>query len=55
MAAAGAASQPEEPNTVVIEPEMMPVAVAAAPAPAPVDELAAQFAAAVASKPVDPG
>jgi len=54
-AAAGAASQLEEPDTVVIEPEMMPEAVAAAPAPAPMDDLAAQFAAAVASKPVDPG
>ncbi len=55
VAAADAASQAEEPDTVVIEPEPMPEAVAAAPAPAPVDDLAAQFAAAVASKPVDPG
>jgi hypothetical protein len=43
-----AAAQFEEPDTAVIEP-------AAAPSPASVDELAAQFAAAVASKPVDPG
>lgn len=55
VAAAGAASQLEEPDTVVIEPEEVPEAVAAAPVPAPMDELAAQFAAAVASKPVDPG
>ncbi|MBZ5512738.1 MAG: hypothetical protein LAN70_16445 [Acidobacteriia bacterium] len=55
VAAADTASQPEEPDTVVIEPEMMPAAVAAAPDTAPVDDLAAQFAAAVASKPVDPG
>jgi hypothetical protein len=54
-AADGAASQLEEPDTVVIEPEMMPEAVAPAAAPAPMDDLAAQFAAAVASKPVDPG
>jgi hypothetical protein len=55
VAVAGAASQPEEPATVVLEPEEMPEAVAAAPATAPMDDLAAQFAAAVASKPVDPG
>ena len=55
VAAAGAASQLEEPDSVVIEPVMIPEAVAAAPAPAPMDDLAAQFAAAVASKPVDPG
>jgi hypothetical protein len=66
--AAGDASQLDEPDTVVIEPEMReepaavigepemaPQAVVAAPAPAPMDDLAAQFAAAVASKPVDPG
>ena len=63
-----AAAQPEEPDTVVIEPEMMsapaaaiiepeqmPEAVAAAPATVRMDDLVAQFAAAVASKPVDPG
>ncbi|MGB9104177.1 MAG: hypothetical protein WCC59_05420 [Terriglobales bacterium] len=55
VVAADPASQPEEPDTVIIEPEQMPETVAAAPAPAPVDDLAAQFAAAVASKPVDPG
>ena len=55
VAAAGTASQLEEPAAVIIEPEKMPEVVAAAPAPAPIDELAAQFAAAVASKPVDPG
>ena len=53
--AAGAASQLEEPAAVIVEPETMPETVALAPAPAPMDELAAQFAAAVASKPVDPG
>ncbi len=66
--AAGGASQPAEPDTVVIEPEKMeepaavviepeqiPEAVAAAPATVRMDDLAAQFAAAVASKPVDPG
>jgi hypothetical protein len=55
VAVAAAASQPEEPATVVLEPEEMPEAVAAAPATAAMDDLAAQFAAAVASKPVDPG
>lgn len=55
VAVAGAAFQAEEPATVVLEPEEMPEAVAAAPATAAMDDLAAQFAAAVASKPVDPG
>ena len=55
VAPAGTASHSGEPDTVVIEPEMMPEKAASAPAPAPMDELAAQFAAAVASKPVDPG
>jgi hypothetical protein len=68
VAAAGGASELEEPDTVivepekmeepsavVIEPEKMPEAVAAAPATVRMDDLAAQFAAAVASKPVDPG
>jgi hypothetical protein len=55
VAAADAASQPEEPAAVVIEPEQIPEAVAAAPATVRMDDLAAQFAAAVASKPVDPG
>jgi hypothetical protein len=54
VAAAGAVSQLEEPSAVVVEPEMMREAVAAAPATR-MDDLAAQFAAAVASKPVDPG
>ena len=53
--AAGAASQLEEPHTEIIEPEVMPEAVAAATAPFPMEELVAQVAAAVASKPVDPG
>jgi len=55
VAAAGAVSQLEEPAAVIVEPEMMREAVAAAPATVRMDDLAAQFAAAVASKPVDPG
>jgi hypothetical protein len=50
-----AVSEPAAPATVVAEPEKLPEPVYAAPAPDPMDELAAQFAAAVASKPVDPG
>jgi hypothetical protein len=55
VAAACAASQLEQPAAVVVEPERMPEAAAAAPATVRMDDLAAQFAAAVASKPVDPG
>lgn len=45
----------EEPAAVIVEPEEMPEAVAAATDTVRVDVLADQFAAAVASKPVDPG
>jgi hypothetical protein len=45
----------KEPAAIVVEPEEMPEAVAAAPGTVRMDDLAAQFAAAVASKPVDPG
>jgi hypothetical protein len=52
---AGTAAQLEEPAAVIVEPEKVPEAIAAAPAPGPMDEFAAQFGAAVAVKPVDPG
>ncbi len=55
QAASPAVSEPVAPATVVAEPEKLPAPAYAAPSPAPMDELAAQFAAAVASKPVDPG
>lgn len=45
----------EQPATAIVEPDGIPEAVAAAPDTVRMDDLAAQFAAAVASKPVDPG
>ena len=54
-AVADAASQSDEPTAALIEPVMMPEAVAATPVPAAIDPLVAEFAAAAPSKPVDPG
>jgi hypothetical protein len=45
----------EEPAAAIVEPEEIPEAVAAAPDTVRMDDLAVRFAAAVASKPVDPG